>query len=101
MDFFNGFIRECPALDDTSNLSHTLSLQNMLKITDTHFFLQEMEFSEGIGIRDLTVNNNEVLVSWKWAWEDSPPYPKVIQIPGLNHHQCEEDEPAEGEALDT
>ena len=45
-----------------------------------------MEFSEGIGIRDLTVNNNEVLVSWKWAWEDSPPYPKVIQIPGLNHH---------------
>ena len=61
-----------------------------------------MEFSEGIGIRDLTVNKNEVLVLWKWAWEDSPPMSKSdSDTRSESSPQCEEDEPAEGEALDT
>ena len=54
-------------------------------------FMQETEFSKSIGVKNLTLDDHEVLVIWKWTWDGSPPSPHDDLNKSRSPSPCGED----------
>ena len=35
-----------------------------------YLFLQKSEFSQSVGVDNLSLQDDEVLIVWKWSWEE-------------------------------
>ena len=65
-DFFDGYIRACPALDRT--------YPALLKVHHGHtnaFYIEEEEFERCIPVENDVLYGGKVFIIWKWTWEDA------------------------------